>query len=183
MTALERSLREIVTFLEARSVPYMIIGGIANLVWGIPRTTLDIDLTVWVEPEREKALIRDLLGFKALPEDPEQFVHETRVLPLLVSDFRVDVIFGGLPYEEQAIRRAKPVEMAGRLVRVCSPEDLIIHKIISERPKDIEDIRGVIRATGGALDRGYLDPLVRGLARDIGRPEIWETFQDALKGL
>jgi hypothetical protein len=71
--------------------------------------------------------------------------------------------------------------MAGFSVRVCSPEDLIVHKALSERPKDLEDVRGIIRAQGPALDRAYLDPLIRGLAEDLSRPAIWEFYLSCWK--
>lgn len=176
MTALESALRAMSAFLEKRQAPYMIIGGIANLVWGVPRTTLDIDLTVWALGG-EASLVKALaVAFKALPDDPKAFAAETRVLPLLVKGFRVDVIFGELPYERQAIARARPMDMGGFTVPVCAPEDLIVHKALSERPKDLEDVRGIIRTRGRKLDRAYLDPLVRGLAEDLSRPRIWEFY-------
>lgn len=182
MTGLERSLKAIVSFLESRKVPYMVIGGIANLVWGVPRSTLDIDVTVWAAKDREEALIRELAAeFVSLAEDPASFAAETRVLPLRVMDFRVDILFGGLPYEERAIRRAKTVELAGCSARVCSPEDLVIHKIISERPRDQEDVRGIIRSVGKKLDRTYLEPIVQGLAQDLSRPGILEFYRVELE--
>ncbi len=45
---LEKGLLEIVSFLEDAAIPYMIIGGFANLAWGVPRTTQDVDITVQV---------------------------------------------------------------------------------------------------------------------------------------
>ena len=177
MTSLEKALRSVASFVGERGTPYMVIGGVANLAWGVPRTTLDIDLTVWAPEGAEAALVAALAAaFKALPEDPAGFAADTRVLPLEVEGFRVDVILGQLPYEERAIRRARPVDMGGFAVRVCSPEDLVVHKVLSERPKDLEDVRGIIRTQAVALDRAYLDPLVRGLAEDLSRPSLWEFY-------
>jgi len=177
MTALEAALRAAIEFLESRDIPYMVIGGVANLVWGVPRATLDIDVTVWVRPDREAGLIQELSrSFSALPEAPARFVEETRVLPLRVEGFKVDVLFGELPYEEQAIRRARSVELAGRRVRVCSPEDLVVHKIVSERPRDLDDVRSLLAKRGKELDRAYLDPIVRGLSEDLSRSAIWELY-------
>lgn len=176
LTGLEASLRELVSFLDGRGIPYMVIGGIANLVWGVPRTTLDIDVTLWA-PQREEGLVHELLGrFEPIPSDPLKFLEETRVLPVKVLGFKADLIFGSLPYEERAVRRAKTVELAGCPVRVCTPEDLVVHKIISDRPRDREDARGIVRTTGKRLDRAYLDPIVRGLALDLAKPAIWETY-------
>lgn len=52
MGQLEEALRAVMSVLEELGLPYMLIGGMANLVWGEARTTQDIDLTVHVDPER-----------------------------------------------------------------------------------------------------------------------------------
>jgi hypothetical protein len=49
-------------------------------------------------------------------------------------------------------------------VRICSPEDLILHKIVSSRPRDHEDVEGVFRYRHQELDYEYLDPRVEELA-------------------
>lgn len=178
MSGLEKALRALSAHLEERRIAYMVIGGIANLAWGMPRSTFDLDVTVWAPAGDEPALIAALCAaFTALPAEPEKFALETRVLPLEVEGIRVDLILGQLPYEEQAIRRAPLVDMEGVRVRVCSPEDLIVHKVLSDRPKDLEDVRGIVRVQREKLDRSYLDPIVRGLAADLARPGIWEFYQ------
>lgn len=182
MTALERALVTAARFLEAEAVPYMVIGGVANLVWGLARTTLDVDITVWVEESRIPPLIEQAgQRFRVLPADPLNFVRTTRVLPLEAKEgIRVDLIFGQLPYEERAIQRARPQELAGCSIQVCTPEDLIVHKLIADRPRDREDVRGVIQRHGPRLDRVYLDPIVEGLARELARPEILAFYQACL---
>lgn len=178
MSPFEKGLRALVGFLERRELPYMVIGGVANLVWGRARSTLDIDLTIWTGEGREAAMAREFASvFRALPPEPVSFVAETKVLPLEAEGIQVDVVFGQLPYERRAIARARPVELAGIAVRVCSPEDLILHKVISERPRDLEDVRGIVAVSGAKLDRGYLDPLVRDFARELAMPAIWTFYE------
>lgn len=178
MTALETALRAVTDELDSAGIPYMVIGGVANLVWGVPRATLDADLTAWVEPAAEAKAVRRLCkAFKAVPKAPLAFMEETRVLPLDAGGTRVDVIFGQLPYERRAIERAVAVPLAGKKVKVCTPEDLVVHKILAERPKDEEDLKGLARRRGGKLDRAYLDPLVRSLADQLGRPDLWARFE------
>ncbi len=46
MNGICQGLREIQDFLERNGVPYMVIGGIGAMVWGEPRSTVDIDITV-----------------------------------------------------------------------------------------------------------------------------------------
>lgn len=43
---LDRALRDIAAELDRMSVPYAVMGGLAVRVYGIPRATYDVDLTV-----------------------------------------------------------------------------------------------------------------------------------------
>lgn len=174
MNTLEQAVRSITHFLEARRIPYMLIGGVANLVWGEPRSTLDVDVSVLVEEEGWMYLIKDVAQvFRVIPENPLQFIRETHVLPIETeTGVRIDLLWAQLAYEHKAIARASLQEVAGHSVRVCQPEDLIIHKIVSERPKDREDVRGIVRFQGLRLDRAYLNRVVRELSRALDRPEL-----------
>jgi predicted nucleotidyltransferase len=144
---------------------------------------MDVDVTVWVEEERIPTLI-DRLGehLHLLPEEPVAFVERTRVLAAETTEgIRIDIIFGQLPYEEQAIQRARTIDFGGVPVLICSPEDLIIHKIISERSQDREDVRGIIHRLGPLLDREYIEPILRGLEEDLGRADLVTFFADCLE--
>jgi predicted nucleotidyltransferase len=180
MTTQEEALATLVRHLNAHGVPYMVIGGIANIVWGEPRATLDIDVTVWVEDQDLASTIRTFTSaFRSLVEDPETFVRQTRVLPVETAQgVRADVIFGQLPFEEEAIQRAHRIAMAGTTVRVCSAEDLVLMKIISDRERDLADARGIIRRRITELDRAYLEPRVEELARLLERDEIRQRWRD-----
>lgn len=184
MTRFEEALLTTARVLEASAIPYMVIGGVANLFWGVPRTTLDVDIAVWVEEADIPRLIQRLPDvLRLLPDDPVEFIRETRVLPMETKEgFRVDLIFGTLPFEESAIRRARLMSVAGERVRICTPEDLIVLKIVSDRARDREDVAGIIRTQGAGLDRRYLDPLIEGLAADMGRPDLLDFYRRCLSG-
>jgi hypothetical protein len=160
----------------------MVIGGIANLIWGSPRTTLDIDVTVQI-PDVNRSDFIDALAqmFTVLPQDPLSFVRDTRVLPLSSSEgIRIDVMFALLPYEEQALRRAIRKTLGDVEFQVCSAEDLIIHKIISDRPQDKADVIAVIGRQKRSLDRSYLDPIIAALAQQLDKSEILEAYKLAM---
>ncbi|MDI6825142.1 MAG: nucleotidyl transferase AbiEii/AbiGii toxin family protein [Bacillota bacterium] len=181
---LEDALSEVVGFLEERQVPYMVIGGFANLFWGRSRLTRDLDLTLSCPQDRLVSLVEDLRQrFRVLPADPLEFARRNRVLPVRVGEVRVDLVLAGLPYEEAAIRRARVVDVGGRPIRVCSPEDLIIHKIISDRPQDWEDVREIVRRQGKALDRRYMDPIVAEFSRVLERPDIISFYKQCFRGI
>ena len=44
----------------------------------------------------------------------------------------------------------------GVVARLCSPEDLVIYKLISTRLRDHEDAQSVIRRQGSSLDDDYV---------------------------
>jgi predicted nucleotidyltransferase len=155
-----RLLRKLSGALDAAGIPYMVIGGQAVLLHGQARATLDIDITLGVDVE---AFVRVIdaagkIGLEPIPEDPEAFARKTMVLPAKDGDsgIRVDFIFSFLPYERQAIERAVIVPIDGVPVRFASVEDLVIHKMFAGRPRDLEDVRGVL-VRHPECDREYVE--------------------------
>jgi len=177
LTAIGQALAELHRALAELAVPHMVIGGLANAVWGVPRATLDIDLTLWVEEPRIPDVVQSLCSlFTCLAEDPKQFVQQTRVLPLDIAGVKADLIFGLLPFERDAISRAVTHQVAGESVPFSTAEDLVLHKIVSDRERDRDDVRGILRVRRGKLDLDYLEPRVRELARLLDRPALWDDY-------
>lgn len=134
--------------LDKHGLPYMIIGGQAVLLYGEPRLTRDIDITLGLDTDGLDQVLSVVqeLELKPLPKNTKSFVKETMVLPSLdtTTGIRVDFIFSFTPYEIEAIRRSKKVIILDREVNFASPEDLVVHKIFSGRPRDMEDVRIVL---------------------------------------
>jgi hypothetical protein len=144
----KRLLERIGRALKKAQIPYMIIGGQAVLLYGEPRLTRDIDITLGIdlkELERVKAILPKL-DLEILVKDERLFVEKTMVLPTLEtrSGIRVDLIFSFSPYEMGAIERARAVRLGRSDVMFASPEDLIIHKVIAGRPRDLEDVKNIL---------------------------------------
>jgi len=167
-----RLLRKLSDGLASAGIPYMVIGGQAVLLHGQPRATLDIDITLGVDVEAFGRVLdaAGKIGLGPIPEDPEAFARRTMVLPAKDRDsgIRVDFIFSFLPYERQAIGRATTVSIDGVSVRFASVEDLVIHKIFAGRPRDLEDVRGVL-VRHPECDREYVE---RWLAEFEGTMDI-----------
>jgi len=94
----------------------------------------------------------------------------------------MDIVFGSLPWEREAIARAQQKELSGKNVTVASVEDLIVMKLFSEREKDADDARRLLIRFGRELDQGYLEPLLTSLADSLARPEILEVWRNASGG-
>ncbi len=178
MTAQEAALVAVARLFTRLHVPYMIIGGQANAIWGEPRATLVVDVTVWVSEADLATMVARITESSApMAPDPTAFAPETRLLPVTTpAGVRVDIIFGQLPFEEEAIGRAVPLEIAGETVRYCAAEDVILHKIHSARARDLDDARGIALRQFARLDRAYLDPRVDELAAALDAPEIAERW-------
>src|SRR4029077_19564394 len=179
MTPLERAIHAIAQVLDSLHIDYAIIGGIANAVWGEARATIDVDVTIAVEPADLPGTVRAIATRLPSPvADAVEFVRQTRVLPLDSSEgVRIDVIFALLPFEVEAIHRAKKVTIAERTVSVVTPEDLVLMKIISDRPRDLADAESIVRRRVSELDREYLEPRLRELATLLERDEIVERWK------
>ena len=93
MSDLDDSLGILASWLDGQSIPYMVIDGFAVTVWGEPRMTRDLDVTVSVPPEKLSATIQTVGSqFTSLVNNPIAFVSETRVLPILVHEVPVDYL-------------------------------------------------------------------------------------------
>ena len=144
----ERLLKKIALQLKGASIPYMVIGGQAVLVYGEPRLTRDIDIIMGIGVDgldRVKKIIK-AIGLKSLVEKEKAFVERNMVLPTLdkKSGIRVDFIFSFSPYERQAIGRARDIKLGRSLVRFASLEDVVIHKMIAGRARDLDDVKSIL---------------------------------------
>lgn len=152
-------IARIAASLRVRKIPYMIIGGQAVLLYGEPRLTRDIDVTIGENVSRLPDLLRSVsdIGLTPLPDDVDSFVSKTMVLPTQheATGIRVDFIFSFTSYEIEAIARAHKVKVGGQEVAFASVEDLIIHKIFAGRPRDLEDVRSVLLRNPG-IDEDYI---------------------------
>jgi predicted nucleotidyltransferase len=164
-------IKRIAAELSRRGIPYMIIGGQAVLLYGEPRLTKDIDITLGVGVEKLpviKEIVR-ALGLSMESDDVDTFVKDTMVLPAgdPKSGIRVDFIFSFSPFEKAAIERAKEVRYDDVPVRFASLEDLVIHKVVAGRARDIEDVRSVLLKNPG-YDKEYIRSWLSDFDKAIG---------------
>ena len=168
----QRLLNKIARELKKRSIPYMVIGGQAVLLYGEPRLTRDIDITLGMGVDGLDNLLNVLpaIPLKVLVKNPKEFVTRTMVLPAAEekSGIRVDFIFSFSPYERQAIERAVDVKMGRTIVKFGSVEDVVVHKIIAGRPRDLEDVRSIL-LKNPQYDSGYIERWLKEFEDSLGQ--------------
>lgn len=164
--------------LDAAGIAYMIIGGQAVLLYGEPRQTRDVDITLGVDVDALPAVLRVVAACELeLLVDPAEFVPRTLVLPCHdpASGYRVDLIFSFSPYERQALARTTIVHEAGQPLRYASLEDLLLQKLVAGRPRDLEDAR-VLLLKHPELEEDYLLDRLTEFEAVVDRPLV-ETFR------
>ena len=182
---IEELIKKIAQCLDQDEIPYMIIGGQAVLLYGTPRLTRDIDITLGIDTDKFQLIegVCRKLELKILSENPEEFAKETKVVPAeeSKSKIRVDFIFSFTEYEAQAIKRAKKVLMNDYPVKFASCEDLIIHKMIAARAIDAEDVRNILIKNNKSIDLEYIRRWLSEFSRLSEHEGILEKFNSLLK--
>lgn len=170
--------------LSGLHVPWYLFGAQAAIVWGRPRLTADIDVTIHLGAEDPQRLVSALEdnGFALRVGQGADFVRRTRVLPFVhaASEMPVDVVLAGPGLEALFLSRAVGVTMAGVNVPVISAEDLIATKILAGRPKDIEDVRGILRERRSHLDLGSIRTTLAMLEDALGQSDLLPLFEHEL---
>lgn len=159
MENLFQSIKNLQRSLENSGVSSIVIGGVAVAVWGDPRVTRDVDLKVRLGREDADRLLGLLSpDYSSLLPDPVGALqHQGMVFVQDTTGTRIDLLLADTPYDLAAIQRGREVEVAqGLVIRICSPEDLIIYKLVATRPRDYEDAQSIIRRQDKNLDDAYL---------------------------
>jgi len=166
---------------------WYIFGAQAVVLWGRPRLTADIDVTVRMDPEDSECLVRTLeaSGFTLRVGNTPEFVRQTRVLPFVhtASGLPLDVVLAGPGLEELFLSRAVPVTIGSLVVPVISPEDLVATKILAGRPKDIEDVRSVLRERLSTLDLDTVRSTLGLIEEALGQNDLRPAFERELAQL
>ncbi len=148
--------------LDRHKVDYLLIGGLAVSLHGIERATMDVDITVAMNPDNLAALIgtaRELKLAPVLPVPLESLSdvellrkwHAERNLEAFAmrapepAGVTLDVLLSP-PVEYAGMsERAVIFDVAGTPVRVVSIDDLIALKQAVGRPIDLSDIEHLKR--------------------------------------
>jgi hypothetical protein len=157
-------LEDLLRTLTGNGVRFVVAGGVAVVLHGIERTTMDLDIALDLSPEnvRRFRLAVDSLGLKPLvpvpvealsdPELVRMMVEEKHAIVFMLADPRmplkkVDVFLTEQLGYERLYADSVAVEMPGISLRVVSLERLLALKraVDPPRDKDVFDIRAIER--------------------------------------
>lgn len=141
--------------LRKIDVPYAIGGAIALGYHAEPRSTIDLDLNVFVRISRAAQVVDAFEPLGLRPERPAEQWMPAAGVRLAQSDDRavVDLFFSLDDTYDAILGRCieQPFGPDGAMVPVLSAEDLVVFKLSFGRPKDWVDLDALVR-TGSVLD-------------------------------
>jgi hypothetical protein len=170
---LQTTLADAAELLRRNAIPYALVGGMAASLRGQPRATADVDLIIGADLAVTLALAAtlDSTAFRPLFSDIASVIERSFILPLRHrrTNVRIDLALGLSGFEQQAISRAKPIDIGGYSILVVTAEDLLIMKVLAGRPQDEQDARSIVTAQGKNLDWGYCQTVAKDLGDALGQ--------------
>jgi hypothetical protein len=153
----------------------MIIGGVAVIARGVPRTTRDIDATVEGPGLDLGELVAGLARHGIVPRIDDAVAFASRHQVLLMRHAQdgvdIDLSLAWLPFESEAIAAAETLEIEGARVRVARAEDLVVYKVAAWRPQDRQDVERLLRLHGRSMDLARVRRLAREISDVLEAPE------------
>jgi hypothetical protein len=184
LDSLVDAVAALIDALEPSGLDYALGGAIAYSAWAEPRATRDVDLNLWLPPERlaEGLAVLEAAGVSFDRERVHAEAAERGMLVGRRGDYRIDVFVPSVPFYEEALRRRVRTRVARRDTWVLSPETLAVFKMLFFRPKDLADIGRLVEIQRGRLDLDFVRRwLVDMLGADDERIESWDRLTSAAR--
>jgi hypothetical protein len=159
-----RALKAVAAWLEHLEAPAALIGGAAVIAHGVARFTADIDAAIATDPADVGAVMRSAHRFGLTPRIDEAATFATQNLVLLLhhasSGVPVDVSFALQPFEQAGATEASLRRIGHVRARVIPLTTLLIYKMVAGRPKDLDDVRGLLE-TAAPFDQAAVVSTLR----------------------
>lgn len=151
---LGRQITEIIAAIDRTEVPAALIGGLALASHGVVRATQDVNLLT--DAGVADVLHGELLalGYRCLhrSDDAANYVR---------GDERLDLLYASRPIARRLLAEAQACATPFGTLRVIGLEGLVAFKLQDfvndpRRTRDLEDIRALLHANAGRVDRREL---------------------------
>jgi hypothetical protein len=164
MKRLDEAAQEFVALLESQGIAYAVMGGMAVRIHALPRPTFDVDFTIALPRDRLPEFYDriEALGYTIPEAQRRGWIDAVKGLPvvkfqLLVAEHSidVDVFLAETPFQQELLGRRQRHEADGWSAWFVTPEDLILLKLLADRPKDRIDVADLLFIQH-ALDVEYM---------------------------
>lgn len=143
------SLLNLVDFLNENKIEYCVIGGLAMMLHHGRANTVDID--VYVLADNLEDIFKKFSDHKI----PIQKAGDYQ-LKAQFEKAPVDILWADPYIGADVVVRAVPRLLGEKIVRIATPEDLIVLKTMANRSVDRRDIEELRELFGKNLDEDYI---------------------------
>ena len=136
-------LLDVFASFQKHKVKYLVIGGIAAVLHGVPRATFDLDILIEASSDNARQLLDALIeanfATAMMITADELLAHE---ITIFRDRVRIDVQTStpGIKFGD-AWRNKVTMSYQGQEFYVAAKEDVIASKRAAGREKDLEDVR------------------------------------------
>ena len=127
-----------------RAVPHAFGGALALAYHAEPRSTVDIDVNVFVPTDRADEVLDPLGRLGVHVEGAAEAIAAQGQARVMWGSTPIDLFFSYDRFHDAASRASIEVPFADKTIRVLSPEHLAVCKAVFDRPKDWVDIEAMI---------------------------------------
>jgi predicted nucleotidyltransferase len=184
MPGAARLLADLAAVLGTLGLRWYVFGAQCASAYGRPRMTADVDVTVDPASIDTLTLVDQVrgAGFHLRMDLGDDFLREARLLPLVhrLTSMPLDVVLASTDLQREFLDRARLVDAGGIQVPMMSPEDLVVTKVLAGRPKDLDDVRGVLHEQP-SLDVERVRALLGQLEAKLEEPRLVARFERLLK--
>ncbi|HKR61438.1 MAG TPA: nucleotidyltransferase [Pyrinomonadaceae bacterium] len=177
-------LSSLTEWFSDQNVAYAIVEGVAIGLIAQPRATEDIDAVAWIDLIDLPSLLKRgaNFGFVSRLADPLSFAENSRMVLLThtESGLSVDISCGALPFEREMIDRSTEFKVNRLILKVATPEDLLITKAVAHRNKDLIDIENLLTVYP-YLDLSRVRYWIKQFAEVLEMPELLMDLEGCLK--
>jgi hypothetical protein len=167
--------------LNEHGIRYALVGGLAVAHYAIPRMTQDVDILVLQE---DAGKLLQLLR-------PYYARGTAQVMFFLIDETRLDVLIATLRYQRAAVLNAQEGTYEGVPVKVISPRDLVLMKLLAawERPSEVDreqdrvDIMRILSAFGHQLTPDDIAYIAERLRELCFLPEEFARWRERMEWL
>jgi hypothetical protein len=157
---LQEAVSQMIAAMDEAGIDYMLVGSFSSMYYSFPRSTTDADFVIGTPGWDVRSLVHRL--GKEYKFDP-QLSFETiggsmkNEIEIEGTPFRIELFrLTDQAFDQSRFARRRKVSLEVMNAWIPTPEDVILQKLIWSRPKDLEDVLGVIAVNHAQLDQDYL---------------------------
>lgn len=158
------TLLEFVEIFGELNVRYAVMGGLAVRAYSIPRSTWDVDLTIGMDRDDLPRFFEavEARGYSVPEAYTRGWVDQVAGMPLVKfktycasGTVDVDIFIAENDFQKSLLSRSEVMSTEVGSVSIVTVEDLLLLKLIANRPRDLIDVADLLFIQGD-LDEDYL---------------------------